>query len=139
VDYDSMNKEQLKDEAGKRGLPVSGTVPELVERLQANDNDDLLGDVKPPAPEPAAPAAAAPAAEPPSEPTPPPTSFKAYYDCPGELSTGVHQENVRRCWDDAVAAGYSPRGGAYAAARIGFETRGGKRYAVYEIPLHKAR
>lgn len=128
-----MNKDQLKDEAAKRGLPVSGTNQELIDRLVGHDDDDLLGPGDPPKAADQAP----PEATKETEPEAPRATFTAYYECPGELSTGVHLENVRRCWNDAAAAGYVPRGGAYAAARTGFVERDGKRYAVYEIPLVK--
>lgn len=138
MDYDSMNKDQLKDEAAARGLPVSGTVPELVQRLRDHDSDDLLGDSAKPAKSDApsdvsAPVVANPA--PSAEPAPPLRVYRAKYECPGELSTGVHQENLRRCWQEASDAGHSPRGGAFGAAMTGFATEGGKRYALYEINL----
>lgn len=38
--YESLNKNELSDEAGKRGLPKTGTVDELVERLVENDTQD---------------------------------------------------------------------------------------------------
>lgn len=142
MDYSALTKDQLKDEASKRGLPVSGTVPELTERLQNHDNDDLLGgggDDGPPSPPAAvneASAAAAQASEPETDAEPPRT-FRTRYECPGELSTGVHHDNLRRCWQEAADAGYVPRGGAFGAAMTGFVMDGGKRYAVYEINLRR--
>jgi len=38
--YESLNKTELSDEAGKRGLPKTGTVDELIERLVENDTKD---------------------------------------------------------------------------------------------------
>ena len=38
--YQRLTKNELSDEAGKRGLPKSGTVDELIERLVANDTTD---------------------------------------------------------------------------------------------------
>jgi len=38
--YQGLTKKELSDEAGKRGLPKSGTVDELIERLVANDTTD---------------------------------------------------------------------------------------------------
>lgn len=35
--YDQLGKEQLREEAGRRDLPVSGTMPELKARLRAHD------------------------------------------------------------------------------------------------------
>lgn len=35
--YDSLNKEQLREEAERRQLPISGTIPELKARLRAQD------------------------------------------------------------------------------------------------------
>lgn len=144
MDYTGWNKDQLKDEASKRGLPVSGTNQELIDRLVEHDNNDLLGPTdRPPAPSatPEAPTPPPAAETPTAAPAPAeaPKTFTVLYECPGELSTGVHQENLRRCWNDAAAAGHTPRGGAFAAARTGFTQRDGKRYAVYEIPLVKPR
>lgn len=133
MDLEEMKKDQLQDEASKRGLPVSGTNPELIERIRTYDADpdNLLGGD---GGGPSTGGGSAPQA--PSEPEKPRlTIFTAKYECPGELSTGVHQENVRRCWNDAQQAGYEPRGGAFAAGRTGFVVEGGKRYAVYTIPV----
>jgi F0F1-type ATP synthase membrane subunit b/b' len=38
--YESLTKNELSDEAGKRGLPKTGTVDELNERLVENDTTD---------------------------------------------------------------------------------------------------
>jgi hypothetical protein len=38
--YESLTKTELSDEAGKRGLPKTGTVDELVARLVENDTTD---------------------------------------------------------------------------------------------------
>ena len=137
MDYEGLNRDQLKAEAAKRGLPVGGTVLELVERLRDHDADDLLSPAGPAGVSTPPPAERQPEPEPKPAPAEAPKVFQALYECPGELSTGVHQENLRRCWNDAAEAGYEPRGGAYGAARTGFRTEKGKRYAVYEIGLRR--
>lgn len=38
--YASLSKNELADEAGKRGLPKTGTIEELVDRLVENDTKD---------------------------------------------------------------------------------------------------
>jgi F0F1-type ATP synthase membrane subunit b/b' len=38
--YESLTKNELSDEAGKRGLPKTGTVDELIERLVENDTTE---------------------------------------------------------------------------------------------------
>jgi hypothetical protein len=38
--YESLNKTELSDEAGKRGLPKTGTVDELIDRLVEDDTKD---------------------------------------------------------------------------------------------------
>jgi hypothetical protein len=38
--YQGLTKNELSDEAGKRGLPKTGTVDELIERLVENDTRD---------------------------------------------------------------------------------------------------
>ena len=38
--YGSWTKEELKAEAEERGLPISGTKDELVDRLAADDEED---------------------------------------------------------------------------------------------------
>lgn len=71
MDFSTLNKEQLREELLARQLPVSGTNPELIDRLNAyeytkaqvegapdmGEDDDLLGDLgdPPPAPTPTAP------------------------------------------------------------------------------------
>ena len=46
--YSAMVKEQLREEAGRRGLPVSGTNEELIHRLEQYDvdNDPLLAEAE---------------------------------------------------------------------------------------------
>lgn len=44
VDYDALTVEQLKAKLADRDLPVSGTKAELVDRLVASDDSELVGD-----------------------------------------------------------------------------------------------
>lgn len=142
--YDDLTNDQLKALLATRDLPVSGTKPELLARLEQNDlekanagNDDLLdGDAdQPPAPgEPTPPAAP----DEPAGPTEQPKSVLFKYPCYGELSTGAHEDNRRRAYSDAVAAGHAPKGGLAAVHRARFEEVPGKgRHAVYEVTLRK--
>ncbi len=151
MDFSTLNKEQLRDECVARNLPVSGTNVELVDRLTAyeaskpSEEDDLLGDLDD---EPTQPPAEAPVTDPkmatptgvdvpdPVDPRILPGSrFEQLFECPSELSTGVHQDNLRRTWQAAAEAGYNPRGGAFAATRTGFRNVKGVRHAVYEIAI----
>lgn len=126
-----MQKDQLKEEAGRRQLPTSGTNAELIERIRQwdldHDDDPLADDPHgdPPS-ESSSPSA--------SEPAKPQTVFTTRFECPGELSTGVHHENCDRTIHRARQEGLTPRGGA---ARVGFEFEGDTRYAVYQVNLQR--
>lgn len=145
--FDAMTNAQLREECSQRSLPVSGTNPELIARLEEYDDDQLLQGLTGDAPKVdtaavvEAPSVDKTAAEPP--PPPPPgrptraTTFVTRFECPGELSSGVHQENLQRIYSEAVAAGHTPRGGAYGGHRTGFTVDGGRRYAVYEINIRR--
>ena len=126
---DSMLKDQLKEEAGKRGLPVSGTNEELIERIRQCDldhEDDPLGDDHESKPKDRMTTEA-------TEPgKPKQTSFVTLFPCPGELSTGMHHEYCERTIARAQADGHQIRGVAH---RIDFTVKEGKRYAVYEVHL----
>ena len=149
--YSAMVKEQLREEAGRRGLPVSGTNEELIHRLEQYDvdNDPLLAEAErenqastpPERPSPAAktstPPTVAPAPPEATEATPVASTgpFRTTFRCDGELSTGVHHENCDRTRERAFHAGLQTRGGAY---RIGFEAGDdGHRHAVYEINVRR--
>lgn len=159
MDFSTLTNAQLRDECGKRSLPVSGTNPDLIDRLNAYeasnpaniDPADLLGGdddepapYTPPAPEvlvtdpTPAPIVAdpAPVVEPPADPRIlPGNRFEMLFPCRNELSTGVHEENLLALWQEAAEAGYNPRGGAYGGYRTGFRDVKGARHAVYEISI----
>lgn len=138
-DFDSMTNAQLKEECAKRGLPVSGTNPELVARLEEYDSDPLLsGEQQPKADVATVTETATVDRAPEVDRRHTPSVFRTRFECPGELSTGVHDDNLRRVWAEAVAAGHTPRGGAFGASRTGFEFDGGRRYAVYEINIRRS-
>ena len=158
--YDGKHKEELQEIARTRGLAVSGTNPELTARLEqydtehAGDDDLLTGLDNPPPPPPAEPSTppqtAAPASAPnpspaapaqpaaaPDEPAPPPKTIDYTYPCPGELSTGVHEDNRVRAYHQAVTDGYIPRGGLAGVHRSGWAQKGDGRHAVYTVTLRK--
>lgn len=153
--YEGLLKEQLREEAGRRGLPVSGTNEELVARLEQHDleSDPLLEAAARENQAPAAPSQLSPASPatttPPSvvpdvpgvsEAAPEATTglFTTTFPCTGELSTGVHHENMERTYQQAVDAGFSPRGGVGGAHRIRFENdKNGRRVAVYGIHVRR--
>lgn len=127
MELEGMLKDQLKEEAAKRQLPVSGTNEELIERIRQYDldhEDDPLGDDNESRPEDRVVAAG------PDKPRM--STFVTLFPCPGELSTGVHQEYCERTIARAQADGYATRG---VACRIDFTVKEGKRYAVYEVNL----
>jgi len=159
--YDGMLKDQLRELCLKRGLNVSGTVAELVARLEGADaaqaqadgqEPDLLAEaglsetglsddnepaqapppITHPAPEPAI------VREP--ESTEPPvnrTVHRARFECGrGVLPTEDHERFLRATEFDAMSAGYAIRG---SAQRISFQEENGKRYAVYEVTLGRPR
>lgn len=136
--YQGMIKEQLRELAGKRGLPVSGTNEELIERLATWDEeadpllDESLVQSGEQLPEPADNNNVE------VNPRMPIVAFETTFPCPGELSTGVHLEYLERTHRRAVEAGHRPRGqGAMAAARTGWRMVNGERHAVYSIPVSK--
>jgi hypothetical protein len=149
--YDDWRQPQLQAEAGKRGLSAGGSNDEIKARLEQDDDEKriaaLLGDdTAPPETSPAQPASqptATPPAAPPepaatqAEPTPPPHEYTARYECRGELSTGTHEDNRFRAYEQAIRDGYVPRGGLSAVYRSGFETVNGVRHAVYKVTLKK--
>jgi hypothetical protein len=163
MDFSTLSKDQLREECTTRGIPVSGTNPELIDRLNMYeaqraeaegsdvDDDDLLAAASVPAP--AAPAVPstpevpvmttpeATAANPTSVVDPsllPGNRYEVTFPCQSELSTGVHQDNLLRARDAAEQAGHTVRGdAAYSASRTGFRTINGVRHAVYEVPIRK--
>lgn len=157
-DYATMGKAQLQELLRHRGMSTAGTSADLVQRLM--ESDDPLGDptddMLNPSPEQTAPT---PAGLP--DPTPPPvtpalldaltaldqanrrptadTIYRATFDCPGELSNGLHTMFIQQTYALALQAGRTPRGGengANAAHRTGFTGSGANRKAVYQIPVH---
>jgi hypothetical protein len=144
--YDDWKQAQLQAEAGKRGLSAGGSNEEIKARLEDDDDKKriaaLLGDDdEPDAEPPASPATTTQPTAPPesesAEPEPPLKEYTARYECRGELSTGTHEDNRQRAYDQAVRDGYIPRGGLAAAYRSGFETVNGVRHAVYKVTLKK--
>lgn len=159
MDYSTLTKAELQTEIDRRNEgrpPVShiartGTNPELIERLQADDaetspvedeaveDEDLLADDG--ADEDMVAAQSFDAGEA-DDPDPNETSdtsnglvtprlFEARYEMHGqELGTALHQEFLTRVSQDAAAAGHSVKGGPY---RERFDTEGGKHYAVYRV------
>lgn len=152
-----MKKDELRDLCLQRELPVSGTNSELVARLRGwddahgGDEPDLLaeaGITQPPAeqsPEPLPPTPVPqPVAPVQTHEDPPPegeakanqTVFRTRFEVPGNpnavIPTELHHQCMRSTEDAAVRSGYRVRG---QASRIGFETDGGKRYAIYEVTL----
>lgn len=134
VELEGMLKDQLKEEATKRKLATSGTNEELIDRIRQHDldhDDDPLGEDHESKPDSGPPAVKDAEAEAkPAEPKP--TSYVTMFPCPGELSTGVHQEYCDRTIARAQADGHQIRGVAH---RIAFTEKEGKRYAVYEVHL----
>lgn len=149
--YDDWRQPQLQAEAAKRGLSGGGSNDEIKARLEQDDDEQrikqLLGDgdepsTEPPAAEPAKAGQTPPAAPDPEptnkdEPNPPLKEYTAKFECRGELSTGTHEDNRLRAYDQAVRAGHTPRGGLAAAYRSGFEDVNGVRHAVYKVTLTK--
>jgi len=143
--YDDWKQPQLQAEAGKRGLSAGGSNDELKARLEDDDDKQriaaLLGDDEPDTEPPAAgqtpPAAPDPEPTNKDEPNPPLKEYTAKFECRGELSTGTHEDNRLRAYDQAVRAGHTPRGGLAAAYRSGFEDVKGVRHAVYKVTLTK--
>lgn len=154
--YDGWKQNQLQAELSSRQLSAAGTNEELKARLEENDteNDLLKGlDVQPPAAaDPAPPVAADPemaefltwkqqraaAATPNPVESPgrsPRGTYVVKYGVRGELSTSMHEDNRQRAYDDAIAAGYTPRGGLAGVCRIGWDRTGGKNDAIYEVML----
>jgi hypothetical protein len=143
--YDDWKQPQLQAEAGKRGLSAGGSNDELKARLEDDDDKQriaaLLGDDEPDTEPPAAgqtpPAAPDPESTGKDAPDPPLKEYTAKFECRGELSTGTHEDNRLRAYDQAVRAGHTPRGGLAAAYRSGFEDVNGVRHAVYKVTLTK--
>jgi len=146
--YDDWRQPQLQAEAAKRGLSGGGSNDEIKARLEQDDDEQRIkqllgdGDGGEPDAQPASPPAATSAAPPEpeatqAEPTPPPKEYTAKFECRGELSTGTHEDNRFRAYDQAVRAGHTPRGGLAAAYRSGFEDVNGVRHAVYKVTLTK--
>lgn len=143
--YDDWKQPQLQAEAGKRGLSAGGSNDELKARLEDDDDKQriaaLLGDDEPDTEPPAAgqtpPAAPDPESTSKDAPDPPLKEYTAKFECRGELSTGTHEDNRLRAYDQAVRAGHTPRGGLAAAYRAGFEDVNGVRHAVYKVTLTK--
>jgi len=150
--YDDWRQPQLQAEAGRRGLSAGGSNEEIKARLEDDDDkqriaallgDDDEPDTETPAAQPSSPPAAAPPAAPPeseatqAEPAPPLHEYTARYECRGELSTGTHEDNRYRAYEQAIRDGYIPRGGLSAVYRSGFEQVNGVRHAVYKVTLKK--
>jgi hypothetical protein len=137
MELEKMQKDQLKAEATRRKLTTSGTNEELIDRIRQYDldnEDDPIGDDYVSKPEETV--VEVEADEPAKKKE---TSFITMFPCPGELSTGVHQEYCDRTIARAQAEGHEIRGVAH---RIDFTNKDGKRYAVYEVHLareHSAR
>ena len=125
--YDDWRQPQLQAEAAKRGLSGGGSNDEIKARLEQDDDEkritQLLGDDTPgPTPtQPATPPAPDPEATQ-AEPKPPMHEYTARFECHGELSTGTHEDNRYRAYNEAIREGYVPRGGLAGVYRSGFET-----------------
>ena len=152
ADYSGMSKDQLRELCLNRSLPVSGTIPELIARLQGADaaaepdgEEALLaaaGITAPPvdqSPPPVPTQTPRAPVQPRQEPAPDPSESRAshtvhrmQFECPGELATEDHERWLRATENAAHGSGFNIRGGA---RRVSFMNEGGKRYAVYEVTL----
>lgn len=156
--YDGMLKDQLRELCLKRGLNVSGTVPELIARLEGADaaqaqdggeEPDLLAEAglggddepeQPPPPPPIThPEPDRSLHEPESTDAPANrTVHRVRFECPGEgvIPTELHESFLRAAEHSAINAGHAIRG---HARRLSFQHEEGKRYAVYEVILGRPR
>lgn len=152
MDYEQMTTPQLQAECKRRGLPSGRVKAELVARLteagavDEDSADDDFGSaveveladgehvIRPDVPVTAQPDLLPPAPEPfePHEPEPAaPSTFRATWTLgPGGLDDATHTTLRQQTHDAAVAAGHTPRGGAY---RVGTTADG----EVYEISVRR--
>jgi len=147
--YDGLKQGELQAMCEARGLSKAGANADMMARLEEADAtsllDEALGVDQPPVPlEPVRPAIAPPqefvvaAAPTPAAPPVVESSARTYtviFPCPGELSTGMHEEYRLRAYQEAISAGKVPRGGLAAASRTGWKNHNGYRHAVYEVIL----
>lgn len=130
--YDDWKQPQLQAEASKRDLSAGGSNAEIIARLEewdaAHPDEDLLDN--PPDDSPLQDEDTAKEA-----PKPPAKSYETSFSCPGELSTGMHNEYREQAYARALAEGLSPRGGMAGVSRTGFKDIDGRRHAVYSVVL----
>jgi hypothetical protein len=158
--YDGLLKDRLRELCLERGLIVSGTVAELVARLEGADaaqadteqEPDLLVEAGIGQDE-LEPVDEAPVQQPPAarEPEQEPglihdsgdpmaanrTVHRVRFECgnPGVLQE-YHEAWLRATENAALGAGHTIRG---SARRVSFEDDGGKHYAIYEVSLGRRR
>lgn len=162
--WDSLSKAELIEECKARGLPITGAKPALVARLEKDEAEqeqdvaemaaDEAEDVDPPE-SPDQPAETVsdgpsaleelPAGHDLSKLGQAPEmvhEYHAEFDLP-ESFEFLHEEldhNWKiRARNEAIEAGHSPIGGAFAAHNIAMGSRDGKATIVYAVPINPTK
>lgn len=142
--YTDMKYADLQALAKERGLVATGTTAELAARLEQHDAEQLLGGDDP---APVASTTVAPEIQP-TDPGPdrnqavalPARSgpYRVSYPAPdGDVSTEQNNHYRLLAYNQAIADGFTPRGGLAGVSRIGWENKNGVKQAVYEVVTRK--